>query len=135
MSLACREVFRAFDWKKWPTTAALRLWIEDSLECGDNVLRCERTSVVELDAAAEMERVGDSVGAHVPRFGETGDDFRVGREASQAIEDIGDGASGRDIGREGRVHRSRIVSVSRVDDGLAGRSSRFTTTTTAENRG
>src|SRR6266571_1994809 len=61
LSLTSGEIFGALNWKKWPTAPALRLWIEDTLECGDDVLRGERTSVVELDSASKMERVSDSV--------------------------------------------------------------------------
>ena len=78
---------------------------------------------MELDAGAQMEGVGDSIGSDIPRFGEPGNHFGVGCEAGEAVEDVGDGASGRDISRERRIHRSWVVGVARIDDGLALRSS------------
>jgi len=74
---------------------------------------------MELDAAAKMEGVGDSVGAEVPGFREAGNNLRVGSEARQPIEDVGNRASGRDIRRKCGIHRSRVVSVTRVDDRFA----------------
>ena len=37
-------------------------------------------------------------------------------EARESVEEIADGAPGRDVGREGGVERARIVVIARVDD-------------------
>ena len=135
LCLASREILGTLDRKKWPTASAFRLGIEHPLERGDDVLCGKRSSVVKLHAAAQMESVGDSIGGDVPGFREAGNYLRVGGEARQSVEDVGDGASCWDVGRERGIHRSRIIGVARVDDGLAGRSGGFATAAAAENRG
>src|SRR5438270_6825359 len=107
LCLASREILGALDGKKWPTASAFRLGIEHPLERGDDVLRGKGSSIVKLHAVAQMKSVDDSIGGDVPGFREAGNYLRVGSEARQSVEDVGDNASGWDVGRERGIHRPR----------------------------
>ena len=62
--------------------AALRGRVEGACPARDDVARGERRPVVEGDAAAQMEGVGEAVGRDVPAFGERGFDFGVRVESA-----------------------------------------------------
>src|SRR6185312_1412676 len=78
--------------------------------------RDKRRTVVKGHAAAQVERVAFPVRGDVPPVGQCRLQLGVRREACESVKDIGHRASGRHVGGERGVKRSRIVAITRIND-------------------
>ena len=121
--LAVGELLGAEDRVERPAATAAHLGVEHALPARQHLACDERRPVGERDAAAQVERVGQPVGRRLPARGERGDHLRVGGEAREPVEQVGDRAAGGHVGGEGRVERAGIVVVARVDEGAPIRAS------------
>jgi hypothetical protein len=72
------ELRRALDWDERFSAAAFRRGVERTLKGVNDLLRGERRSVVERDAAAQVKCVGESVWRNGPAFRERGFDRASG---------------------------------------------------------
>ncbi len=112
-------VARAGDREERPPARPALLGVQHALEGARDVAGGEGTTIVEPHAAPQMKHVLAPVGGDVPSRGERRLKRAVGREAREAIEEVGDRASRRHIRRARRVERARVVAVARIDQGAA----------------
>jgi hypothetical protein len=90
-----------------------------AVEREDHVLGGHRAAVMEGDALAQVEGVGQPVLRDVPAFGQPRDDGPIGREARQPLEDVGvDDLVDGGRGARGRVEIRRLQHHSDGDVGL-----------------
>ena len=104
-----------------PRPAGFVRGIEHAREAVHDIARVEQRAVVEADAGSQMKQVGPAVGSYLPARGESWPDLRIGAEAGETVEEVGDRATGGNISRERGVERFGIVAVARVDQGAAVR--------------
>src|SRR5262249_53565638 len=94
------EGFRAGDGEEELRRATLGRRSEGALPTRHDVSRGEAGAVVEGDVGPKMKRVAAPGGGNLPARGERRLDACVRREMREAVEQIADGATGGDVGRE-----------------------------------
>ena len=114
-TLAVGEGAGAADGVQRPDRPAFRGRVEHASERLRHVSGDQRCAVVEADVAAQVERVAQAVGGDVPRAGDRWLHLAAGGELGEPVEQIRHGAPARHVGGFGRIERTRIVPIARVD--------------------
>ncbi len=73
--------------------------------------RVDLVAVVEQDVLLELERVQQTVGRDLPRFGDLGDELAVGRDADEPAADVHCDPGHLVAGRGVKVHAQDLVAV------------------------